>query len=597
MNKRRVRILLGISFLAVLIASELPFLLTLAKTGWSTLPPVVDYPADEMLYLNFTVIQHISPQTVINPWYGEAVPVTDVPHLKFPLTFRLFGLLRRLFHSWTGTMLIWTGIWSLLAFAAAFFCLRSVAPELDESSSAVFAFALVMLRSPLAYITAVTHVASSRALLDLTLPYERFAFPQVALPAFLAYWGFLAKALRTQRWPNLISLALMQFFCCVTFPYIVPLLAVGTLAALAISLFQRHKQTLPFIQVVALAAACAALDGAYLLFTGGAHSGGNLKLSLAIHPQQILPSFRPYVALLFVAAVLAMFSRISFAGRTVAAGLAIASGVLGFANVFFPEESLMLIHFNYVNAISTWLALFVFLWPLLVSRSRHWLPVLGGGLFLLALAEGYANYLRSLDFNQLQSAAVAEVRQLGLTASDVVLAPANMSDDISCWIPLVSPARVVFTRDAENILPPASIYGEQALRQAFYLNLTGITYQSLLALTEPGNNRPIPGSFILFGEEAYLGSPLPAERVRGRLLVRQRLLPPLARLEDEPQLGQFLFFGAERVVIIDDNRQPNFVRSALTKWIDIVSEKDVNRIHIIFAKTKTTETVGASAAR
>ena len=585
MRQPSARVLFVVSMLCVMVASELPFVLTLARTGWSPLPPVVDYPADEMLYLNFTVIHHSSPHTVINPWYGEPVPIADVPHLKFPITFRLFDALRRVFRSWTGTMLVWTAIWSLLTFAAAVFCLRSIAPELDEGLAVVLAFALVVLRSPLAYVTAVMH-PSWHAFIDLTLPYERFAFPQVVLPAFLAYWGLLAEALRTRRWTTFAWMTLLEFFCCAAFPYIVPLLAVGTLAALVIALFQRNAQTLPLPKVVAFAAACAALDGTYLLFTGAGQSRGNLKLSLGLHPEQILPSFRPYVAVLFAVAVLALLARVSSAGKAVAAGLALASGLLSFANVVFPQESLMLAHFNYVSALSTWLAILVFLWPFLTNRFRRWLPVLSAGLVIVALAEGYANYVRSLDFNLLQRAAVAEVEQLGLTSADTVLAPANFSDDISCWIPLITPAKVAFTRDAENILPWDRIYGEQALRQAFYLQLTGVTHDSLATLTQPGNSRPIPGSFILFGEESYFSSTLPADQTRGRVLVGQRLLPALARLNAEPELGRFLFFGAQRVVVIDDDRRPTFVRSALQKWIDIVSEKHDNGISIVIGKPK-----------
>ena len=580
MNKSRFGVLFTIGLLAMLIVSELPFVLTLTKTGWSPLPPVVDYPADQMLYLNFTVIQHSSPAEVVNPWYGDRVPIAAVPHLQFPITFQLFNALRLAVKSWTVAMLIWTAVWSVLTFAAAVFCLRSIAPELDPAYSAVFAFAWLVLRSPLTYVSAFTSLPSYRGFLDLTLPYERFAFPQVALPAFLAYWGFLAKAFRAPRWRTLVWMALLQFAACITFPYIVPLMALGTLIAIMIAAFRSEEQSLSLFQVVSFAASCIALDGMYLLFSGTGHSHGNVQLSLGFHPQHILPSFRPYVFLLFAVAVVALLSRISFAGKAVAAGAAIASGLLGFANVIFPQESLMLIHFNYVNALSIWLALFVFAWPVMADRSRRWLPLIAAVLAVLAVAEGYANYVKSLEFNQLQRAAVAEVKQLHLTSADTVLAPANMSDDISCWIPLVSPAKVAFTRDAENVLPRDRIYGEQAVRQAFYLQVTGNSYDSLSALTEPGSTRPIPGSFLLFGEESYLWSPLEADRTYGRALVRQRLLPAMASLSD-PNIANSIFFGSQRVVVIDDDRKPNFVRSALTNWIDIVSEKHENGISVI----------------
>jgi hypothetical protein len=582
----RFRLFFAVGLACVLLVAELPFVLTIVRTGWSPLPPVVDYPADQMLYLNFTVIQHSSPREVVNPWYGERVSVADVPHLKFPITFWLFDSLRHVFHSWTATMLVWTGIWALLTFAAAVFCVQSIIPEIDRHWPLILAFALIVLRSPLTYISALTHLPSWRTFLDLTLPYERFAFPQVALFALLAYFGLLAKALRAPRWTMLAGMALLQFYCCAAFPYLVPIMALATLVAITIAVIQSTKLPFSLTQIVAFGVVCAALDGLYLFSTGAGHSGGNLQLSLGFHPEQIVPSFRPYVALLFALAAFATLAHIPVPGKATVAGFAVASGLLAFANVVFPQESLMLIHFNYVNALPMWLALFVVAWPLVANRSRHWAPAIVGALVVIALLEGYANYLRSLDFNELQGAAVAEVKQLGLTSVDTVVAPANMSDDISCWIPLLSPAKVVFTRDAENMLPPDRIQGEQALRQAFYLQLTGVTYDSFSALTEPGSSRPIPGSFVLFGEDAYLGSPVSADRAYGRALVRERLLPALGRLRGDSEIGQFLFFGAKRVFVIDDDRKPNFVRSVLAKWIDITSETDENGIRIIMGRPK-----------
>ena len=64
----------AIFFVAALLCSvavyELPYILTLAKTGWSPLPPVVNYPADQMLYLNLSVIHHASATEVVNPGTG-----------------------------------------------------------------------------------------------------------------------------------------------------------------------------------------------------------------------------------------------------------------------------------------------------------------------------------------------------------------------------------------------------------------------------------------------------------------------------------------------------------------------------------------------
>ena len=68
-------------FFAALLSSiaiyELPYLLTLAKTGWSPLPPVVDYPADQMLYLNLSTIHHASATEVVNtPGTATSFPLS-----------------------------------------------------------------------------------------------------------------------------------------------------------------------------------------------------------------------------------------------------------------------------------------------------------------------------------------------------------------------------------------------------------------------------------------------------------------------------------------------------------------------------------------
>src|ERR1700686_4146291 len=86
-------------FCSILIY-ELPYFLTLRETGWTPLPAGVDYPADPMLYLNFSVIKHSARSEVVNPWYGNPVPAADVPHLRFPITFLLFRLTRAFFASW-----------------------------------------------------------------------------------------------------------------------------------------------------------------------------------------------------------------------------------------------------------------------------------------------------------------------------------------------------------------------------------------------------------------------------------------------------------------------------------------------------------------
>ena len=115
------------------------------------------------------------------------------------------------------------------------------------------------------------------------------------------------------------------------------------------------------------------------------------------------------------------------------------------------------------------------LWPGIEKvNGRPFRIALGGVLISIALWQGFSSYRSSLPVNTLQAEAVKGLGKLALTPKDLVVAPAQFSDDISCWVPLLSRAKVLFTRDAENILSSDSIRGEQAFRQALYLELGGI---------------------------------------------------------------------------------------------------------------------------
>jgi hypothetical protein len=584
MQKREFRILLGLGLLLTVAVYELPFALTLAKVGWSALPPVVDYPADQMLYLNLAAVRHASATEIINPWYGDRVPIVDVPHLHFGVTFRLLDAARWVFRSWTATILVWNGVWSTLTYGAAVFCLLALAPELDAIWALIFGFGLVVLLSPLTYISALRGLPHWHGFFELTLPYVRFAFPQVVLPALLAYWGFLAKWLRKGSWRDVLWMGLLQFAACAAFPYVVPLMAAATLFAVLIVKIG-DRIAVSWSQVAALGGLSVVLDLGYLLLSGLGHSHGNVRMSPEFHANLILPSLRPYVVLLIAMAGLAMMARVSLAARATAAGAALASALLGFSDVFLPKESQMLVHVNYVNALPTLLALFLFAWPFVKERSTRLAIVVLTALFLVSLWEGYANYHNSRGIYQLQRAALHEMAKITLSPHDLVLAPAEMSDDISCWVPLVSAARVLYTPDAENMLPADRIRGEHALRQALYLQMRGMNDQRLSALTTSGSGR-LPGALPLFSEREYLSSPLTADRAYGHSLVRDRLLPILQGLEINPARAEPVFSGMQRVVVIEDSSRPIFVKAALEKWMEIVEDKNEDGVRVLIGKPR-----------
>jgi len=65
-----------------------PALATLAKTGFTELPPI--FAADLDLYLLVSKLATISPAAIVNPYYGVDVPANATAHLKFRMAFLLF---------------------------------------------------------------------------------------------------------------------------------------------------------------------------------------------------------------------------------------------------------------------------------------------------------------------------------------------------------------------------------------------------------------------------------------------------------------------------------------------------------------------------
>ncbi len=568
----------AIFFAATLLCSvavyELPYLLTLAKTGWSPLPPVL--VADEMLYLNISAIHHASATEVVNPWYGTLVPAIDVPHLRFPITFLLFRFTHAIFRSWTLTMLVWAAFWAAATFAAAVFCLGSLFPDHKPSLTIMGAFGLLVLQSPLVYAEEIRQLPSAMGFFQLQLPYLRFAIPQVIVPVVLAYWGLQVRALKNGSKRTLAGMALLQFALCAAFPYLLPVVALGTGITILIAKCREKEVALSWPAIFVFAAVCGVLDIGYFVLAGVGKSHGNVRFVLQFRPEMILPSLRASVLLLVVAAVLALVSRASLAARATVAGMALSNALFGFSDVFLPAETQMLNHPHYIIALTTWLPLLVFGWAFLEKfDSRPLRTALIGMLALIGAWEGFVGYRSSLSANLLQAAAIDELEKLVLTPKDLVIATAQFSDDLSSWIPLVSPAKVLYTSDGENILSANDTRREQTFRQGVYLTMAGMTAASLTSITESGPDYRL-NALVQQGDRAYQRSPLAADRLHARALVRERLGPLLARLDSDPTLARNLLAGYERIIVMDSSSNPFFDQSAFSRWLAIEHQYEHN---------------------
>lgn len=557
----------SILYVAALLCSiaiyELPYLLTLANTGWCSLPPVLS--ADQMLYLNVSSIHHVSPTEVINPWYGDLVSTVDVPHLRFSVIFLLFRFTHMIFRSWTLALLVWVAVWAGCTFIAAAFCLDALFPDGASWLSITGGLGLLVLQSPLIYAADIRN--SLPGLFQLQLPFIRFAIPQAIVPLALLYLGLQVKALGKGSTRTLIAMALLQFGVFAAFPYILPVVALGTGIAIMISKYRNQGIALSWKAIFVFAAACGVLDIGYFVLTGFGKSHGNVQFGLQFRPELILPSMRAHVLLLLIVAALALFSRASMAAKATVAGLAVSNALFGFSDVFFPPAMQMLDHPNYIIGLTTWLPLLLFLGTSLGKFDRPPLRVtLFVALLLTGAWEGFANFRTALPVNQLQAAAVQEVETLALTSKDFVIAPAEFADDISSWIPLVSPARVLYTPDGENILSATDTRQEQSLRQAAYFTLGGMTAASLTTI---GDNGPFRFNVLVQqGERGYQRSTLVADRLYAQSIVRERLEPDLALLRSDRVAASRILSGYDRIVVIDNATEPFFDPSALSQWLE-----------------------------
>jgi hypothetical protein len=481
-------------------------------------------------------------------------------------------------------MLMWGGIWAGLTFAASAFCLNSLFPDSDRRLTALGAFGLIMLQSPLTYAAEIARWPSMSGFLELWLPFSRFMFPQVIVPVVLSYWGLQVRALRSGSKWNLVGMTLLQLGACAAFPYILPVIALGTAITIAIVRLYQSEIVLSRRAVFVFAVVCAVLDVGYLALAGLGRANGNVQFALEFRRDMILPSFRAYVLLLVVGAVLALISRTSLAARATVAGLAFSNALFAFSGVFFPPSTMILSHVNYVLTLTTWLPLTVAGWVLLEKFKllRIGLMVVLG---VTSTWQGFATYRANLSVNILQAAAVAEIQKLALTPNDLVVAPGQFSDDISSWVPLVSTARVLYTPNAECILPLDSIRMEQTFRQALYLTLGGMNLPQLTSITERRNLDPL-NSLEQHADRGYHDSPLEADRLRVRTILKARLGPLLSRLQSNTTSANPLFSGYDRVLVIDSSSVPFFQPSAFTPWLEIEEAYQSNGTRVWVCRPK-----------
>ena len=66
-----------------------------------------------------------------------------------------------------------------------------------------------------------------------------------------------------------------------------------------------------------------------------------------------------------------------------------------------------------------------------------------------------------------------------------------------------------------------------------------------------------------------MSSPLEADHLRARSIIRERLAPMLAQLDADPTLASPLLAGYDRIIVIHSRIHPLFNPSAFSRWLTI----------------------------
>lgn len=573
--------------LVILVLYLYPLAATRAHLGPSPLPPL--FAPDLYLYLNVSNLQAVGQHVVANPWYGLPAPEAASGYGKFGLSFRVFrGLLHLLGNSWWIAVALWTALWTFLICLAVVWLLRRLLPEgsgllLGVSTALLL---LVDLRALPSLPSAWLHLPSLRGFEGLAVPYVRSFFPQVVIPLVLVYVGLQMSVLRERRWKVWLGMGAIQWLAFVVFPYAMLLMAVTTGIILLLGLLARRLQ-LGYAQFAGFGALCALLDAAYLvhLGSGGVSAGPLIALQPALLLHLLLSKTLGLVVLVtaLVCVVRAeqaevKWTLVSLGSATVL--LLLGEGVLSPA-LQISHHTLYFVH----TVVGIQLAyLLGALYPAAarrVPRIRWAAAILLAGMLLHGALVARGNYRTFLTFNQAQKEEANILVPLNLQADDLVIADARYVDDTSCWLPLVSRARVLFCRNAEFALAPEELESVQDRRLAFYLYFSGWDEARVSQLLSPEMPSSQQDFLSLTQERLALEGP---ERAAALAALKSRLLPALASIENRDPAAQQFLRQSNRVVVIYQAEDPTFSRARLESYFQITGQQQVGNSVLLWCK-------------
>jgi hypothetical protein len=579
MNKRLPatnRRLLNLAiFLLVLGVYSFPYLATSVELKSEEVP--FSFAADLSLYLNLSKmgVSHV------NPYFGTPLQSGEIGYMTFDTPFKLLAIAVKIAgNNLWWAIFIWNVFWWTTMCVGALWFLERAFPEMNGLSvclamTLLFFFNFGVVKSE---VLAWLKLPSLAGFDGLTLPYMRAVFPQIPIALLFPYLAFQVRALHSWSWQDWAVMCFLQAAALATFPYATLLMA-GTSAVVVFATFAIEMRPKHLLTIASYGAACAAADILFVLF----------HLSGGIHPKQPLVSLHLERAiglagggllclLLLTVATIVSPVAVSRTAKWTIAGLGIANFMLMLGDTVVSPALLVSHHAGYF--IHTTIALQI---VYLVSaafvrfgRESVWLKAACMAAIVFTTANGlllaFAANRSSLAENRTTNDFAVAIRSLNLTKEDLVITRAASVDDLCAWVPLVTPAKVLFCRSAQYELSAEEKRTLYRPRQAFYLYLIGRD-----AL---GTERAATDSSALEQQESLVFSNENPSDKKGweeaKASIRTDLVPLISQVESRDTRVQKLFSPHGRVLVVDDATNPIFVRQPLASYFSIESQNKIN---------------------
>ena len=197
------------------------------------------------------------------------------------------------------------------------------------------------------------------------------------------------------------------------------------------------------------------------------------------------------------------------------------------------------------------------------------------------LARG--NYRTFLPQNRRINELARAVGSLNLDDRDLIIARADTVDDLCSWVPLLNRGTVLFCRSAQYELSDSERRGFHRSRQAFYLYFTGRD-----SLWVDGVVRD-PAALTAQDRLAFAGEINPADKdtlETGKREIVAELIPRMLEVESQQDSTRDFFRPYPRILVVDEAKDPVFVKQRLASYLSIESEQRVGDFSVLWCRPR-----------